>query len=235
MSTKRLSLAGYLILVGVAAAYLKKNPEYNWDLIPYVGAVLAAEGQSPETVHRETYRLVRAALPESRFAEFIATPYRQGIFENPDYLIQQLPFYAIRPGYLGALRLLHGLGINLVTATVMISIACYLGMCAILWRWLGRWLSDPARLACAACLALTQPLLEVAGLTTPDALSSLLVLLAFYLFAERDRVVAAALLLLLSLVVRTDNVIVCVLFAGLVLWRWRSSPGWKRALVGAPR
>jgi hypothetical protein len=221
----------YVTIVGVAAVYLAKHPEYNWDVIPYVGAVFTSEDNPPEVVHRETYRLVRSDVPESRFQEFVATSYRRGIFQNPQYLIQQLPFYKIRPGYVGVLRVLHAVGIDPVAATVGISIVCYVGICLILWFWIGRMVSGPAQVACAACLALSQPLLEAGGLTTPDALSSLFILLALFLFVEFDQIVVASLLLLGSLLIRTDNFITCVLFAALLFYRARHSAVWKRALA----
>jgi hypothetical protein len=227
------SFCAYSVVVGLAATYIAKHPEYNWDLIPYVGAVLESDGQSVQAVHRETYRLVRAAVPEARFNEFLSTPYNRGVFENPEYLAQQMPFYKIRPGYLVLVRLLHRFGVELVAATVALSVGCYIGISLILWFWIGRTLWGPAQLACAACLALSQPLLEAGGLTTPDALSSLLVLVAFFLLVEFDQVVGAGLLLLVSLLVRSDNLILCVLFAALLFHRSRSAAVWKRAVAPA--
>src|SRR5437588_9047758 len=64
----------------------------------------------------------------------------------------------------------------------------YLGICVLLWKWLSRLLSGPLLFVAATCIALTQPLVEVASLSSPDALSTAVLLFAIYLLVERDQI-----------------------------------------------
>lgn len=232
----RSSFVAYVIVVALAAAYLAKHAEYNWDMIPYTAAVLALDEQDPAAIHAETYRLVRAEVPPDRLEAFNATEYRHAVAESPRALMQQLPFYRIRPAYLVTLRACSALGVSPARATVLVSAFAYVALCMLIWAWLRGCAPIRLRFACAALLAVSQPLLHVGGLTNPDALSTAVVVLAFYLFVIRGRAGWALLVLLAAVLVRSDNVFLCALFAAYLLWRERHAARVRRlfpAAVGA--
>ena len=228
------SFAAFALVVALAAAYAAKHPEYNWDMIPYTAAVVSFDTHDPAAIHAETYRLVRAEVPPARMAELVGDPYKRGVADSPTALMQQLPFYRIRPAYILALRGLTLLGINAARATVLLSVFGYVALCMLIWLWLREtgapeWL----RLACALLLAVSQPLLHMAALDNSDAMSTVCVVFAFYLFVARHKPYAALGVFLASVLVRSDNMFLCVLFAGLLLWRQRQASARRWLLPAA--
>ena len=226
----RVWLVTYLAVVLTAAGYLSLHPEYNWDLIPYTAAVVARDVHDPAAVHAKTYRLVRAVVPADRMEELVAPGYRRDVAESPRALAEQLPFYRIKPLYLVGLRALALGGMNPARATVWLSVLAYVGLGVLVWAWLGG-LAPPLRFVAATLLAVSEPLLHVAGLDNPDALSALVVVAGLYLFVVRHRPRAALVLVAVAIGVRSDNVFLCALFAGLLGWRDRRAP--RRWLVPA--
>jgi hypothetical protein len=227
----RLSFSVYLAVVLLAAGYVGRHPEYNWDLIPYAAIVVQPQTQDAAALHAQTYRLVRDAVPPLRMRELVASGYEQDIAASPDLLVQQLPFYRIRPLYLLALRACTLVAASPVRATIYVSLAAYLALCLLVWAWL-RDLAPLLRCAVASLIAISQPLLHVAGLSNPDALLAAVVVLAFYLFVVHERAGAALALLCASVLIRSDNVFLCALFAGYLGWRNRHA-GRTRWLVPA--
>jgi len=230
---RHLPAAAYAVLIAFAAYSIVKAPAYNWDLIPYVGAVLSPDANSVQQLHDDTYRVVQHSIPAAQFDVLTSGAHSKVVFQDPQSFVQQLPFYKIRPAYVGVLRTLYRLGINPVRATVLVSLLSYLGICVLLWKWLSRLLSGPLLFVAATCIALTQPLVEVASLSSPDALSTAVLLFAIYLLVERDRWLSAATLLYLSLFVRSDNLFTVLLVAAFTAWRWRNAPAPRRAVPAA--
>lgn len=215
--------AAYAAIVLGAAAYIARHPEFNWDMIPYTAAVLSMRTQDPAVIHAETYRLVRQEVPPDRMSELLMTDYRKAVAESPRALMQQLPFYRIRPAYILSLAALARFGVSPARATVLVSIFAYIVLAVLVWAWLRAQRPTWLRVACATLIAVSQPLLHVAGLGNPDALSTAVVVLAFYLFVAQDHPHWALGLLLGSVLVRSDNVFLCVLFAAYLCWRERGA------------
>lgn len=228
----RLWLPAFMGVVLLVAAYFVHHPEYNWDMVPYTAAVLSMDSDDPVSIHRETYRLLRAEVPPSRMPDMLANEYTRTIAGSPRALMQQLPFYRIKPAYVRVLRVLFLLGVSPARATVLVSAAAYVCICLMAWAWLATVGSPGRRFVMASLVALSQPLLHLAGLTNPDALSTATVVLAFYLFLVRGRPGWAMLVLFVSVLVRSDNSFLCALFGVYLVWRWRRMAP-ARALVGA--
>lgn len=205
----------YAAIVVCVAVYSWTHPIWNWDLIGYAASVAAIDLKTPEAIHERTYTSLKAAIPD-RFDEFTRDDgYRRAILSNPSYLVQQIPFYAIRPGYVLSLYGLQRLGLTVPRASVLISIVAYLLICALVWRWTQLKLNGGALgFAMATLLAIGPPLSIVAGLTTPDALSGLFTLTAIYLLFERNRILPALGVLGASVFVRSDNLFLCILVSG---------------------
>jgi hypothetical protein len=98
----------------------------------------------------------------------------------------------------------------------------YAALCIVVWLWFGG-LSPGLRFACSTLIAISEPMLHIAGLDNPDALATLFVVSAFYVFVVHKRDGWAMLLLLASIVIRSDQVFLCAVFAGYLAWRERSS------------
>lgn len=93
----------------------------------------------------------------------------------------------------------------------------------------GAWSS----LLCALLLLISPPFWDQARSTTPDALSSLVVLLALFLLFEKRRLLPGMILLMASVYVRTDNaLLVLIVLAFLYLARFDLKL-WQAALLSA--
>jgi hypothetical protein len=104
---------------------------------------------------------------------------------------------------------------------VLVSVFAYVALCLVVWAWLTSCVSPWLRFTCAALLAISQPLLHIAALDNSDALSAAVVALGFYLLVIHERADWAMLVLLASVLVRSDNVFICVPFAAYLVWRER--------------
>ena len=223
---ERLGLLVYIAIVCWVAVYSFRHPSYNWDLIGYVAAIESIDHKSAAAIRRATYDELDGSLPPDQLHELkYDGGYRQAVFEHPEYLVQQIPFYSIKPGYLAVLYGLHKTGLSIPRAAVLVAIASYLAICALIWRWAARRIED-RRLSfgLSTLLALARPLALTAGLTTPDALSSALVFFGLYLILELPLTGVGLCVLLASNFVRTDNLIICLLVSVLIISRRRS---WK--------
>ena len=221
---KRIELLGYAAIVCWVAVYSFRHPSYNWDLIGYVAAIAAIDQKEPQAIHRATFEELERSLPPDRLQELkYGGAYRQAVFQHPKSLVQQIPFYSIKPGYLALLYGLRVAGLSVPRAAILISIASYLAICALIWHWAARRIEN-RRLSfgLSSLLALSPPVALSAGLTTPDALSSALVFTSLYLILELPLTVLGLCILFASLFVRTNNLIICVLVSVFIISRERS-------------
>jgi hypothetical protein len=228
---KQIELFCYAAIVSWVALYSYRHPVYNWDLIGYVAAVAAIDHHGPQAIHRATFEELERSLPADRLQELkYGGAYRQSVFENPKYLVQQIPFYSAKPTYLALLYGLHIAGLSVPKASIWISIGSYLGICALIWRWAARRVGDPRlSFGLSSLLALAPPVALAAGLSTPDALSSLLVFAGLYLILELRFTVIGLCILFASIFVRTNNLIICVLVSVFIVSTRRSWPILARA------
>ena len=223
---KRIELLGYAAIVSWVALYSFRHPVYNWDLIGYLAAIAAIDHHEPQEIHRATFEQLERSLPADRLQELkYGNAYRQAVFENPKYLVQQIPYHSIKPAYLALLYGLHMAGLSVPEATIWISIGSYLAICALIWHWAGRRIGD-RRLSfgLSSLLALSPPLALAAGLSTPDALSAVLVFAGLYLILELRFTSVGLCILFASIFVRTNNLIICVLVSVFIISTRRSWP-----------
>jgi hypothetical protein len=221
----RIELSGYALIVLFVGASAFQHPNYNWDLIGYTASILELDGKPPQAIHEATFEALRRALPVDRFRELTTSDgYRREVFEHPDSLVQQIPFYTNKPGYLLALSAMRFAGLSIPRAAVLTSIASYCLICALIWIWTARAIrSRLMSFGLATLLALSPPVALAAGLSTPDALSSALVLAGLYFVLERRLVAIGLATLFVSLFVRTDNLIICLLLCGFLAIAHRSA------------
>jgi hypothetical protein len=204
--------AGFVIFFSLEA-YLK--PAHNWDMIPYIACALSYEEDSKVAVHHKTYRIVEESVWPSEYVDLAArTPFRRSMAQNPVLFYQQLNFYHLRPLYISSIYILHKLGVPLVKSTVLTSVISALCISAILILWISGHASPFHSALISAFLLIAAGLPTIARLSTPDALSSALVFLSFFVLIEKRLPNLACLLMIASLLARPDNVILCLLFVG---------------------
>jgi hypothetical protein len=217
---KNLLAAYYLVFSLAVLGVGLVRPSLNWDVVGYVAAARALESSDARDIHTFTYDTLRASVTDARFA--VIAPggegYKAVMYADPAAFAEQLPFYQVRPLYVGLLFVLYKAGVNLVFATYFVSA---LGVCGGLWAayaiasrelpavWL--FALPPLAVACGA--------LGIARLSTPDGLAFMGVMLAGALFVRGQR---ALLLVLPALVaVRTDLALFSVPFLLGLLWQGR--------------
>ncbi|MGL4489650.1 MAG: hypothetical protein ACRCU5_09410 [Rhizobiaceae bacterium] len=221
-------IEGFAVALFVAvslfiAAFAVLRPDYNWDMVAYVGTALESRHADPQALHGETWKLIDAgADAEQQFQLKQSHPYNVHQWENPVDFQSQLGMYRVKFGYVFALRALEPV-IGLVNAAFVLSIvsSLCLGALCLLWLWRER--------ALQGALVLV-PLLMVAGylpLTTvvaPDMLATFVSIAGLYaLYRKHDWLGAA--LLVAAVAVRPDSLILIIaLMISAVLFGWRKLP-----------
>lgn len=183
-------------------------PYYDWDLVAYTGAAIALHESNPGTIQTQAYAALQRELHEDDYQDIArGSPFRRDVARNPDHFLQQLRFYQIRPLYIRLLELCRGSGMGYVQATRVLSVLAFFLLGLLLFVWVGRYVDD-WRAAIGIPLLLIAPVLFTAARTgSPDALSAFAVTLGAYLLFEKKSFVLGTVLLLISLFLRTDNVI----------------------------
>ena len=196
-------------------------PYYDWDLVAYVGSAIALDEHDSKTIQTQAYDALRNELPEDDYLDVANGSYfRRDVAGSPDHFRQQLRFYQIRPLYIRLLAWLHRLGLQYVNATRLLSAASLTAIGVLLFLWSRRYI-DERYAATAVPLLLLAPVLFTSARTgSPDALSAFVVLFGCFELLECRRAIIGSATLLVSLFLRTDNVVfVLILLAGLALTR----------------
>ena len=209
-----------------------QTPHWNFDVVAYAGAARVWLGQAPEQAHAEVYReLALAAPPEAEEAIRSLSEYREGVAGSVDQFRVQIPMYTNKPLYVGLTAALVGLGADSILAPFWVSAASYGGFALLLLLCLRRVTSRWSSWMIGLPLLLSPAFRHVGQEPTPDALSACILLGGLYALAFGGRVLIGAMLLLLSIAARPDNVILCVAIAG--WWWWKAPTQRPLAAIGA--
>jgi hypothetical protein len=221
-STSTLTRIAFAFALAALSALSYFTPYYDWDLAAYVGCAIATHESNPATIYGDTIADLRRELPQDAYDEITAaSDFRLDLSKNPQHFVQQLRFYRIRPLYIRALVALHALGLGYIAAAQLISIAAFAGIGLLLFIWTSGKVGGAAAAICVSLLLFTPVLFTSARTGSPDALSAFVVLLGTYLLVKRKAITSAAVLLLISLFIRTDNILYVTL---LCCWQaWRST------------
>jgi hypothetical protein len=211
MNIKRLAFYFGLVLITALAAI---KPNYNWDCLPYMAIVLdKTENLSNQELHNKVYEQAQVHIPEKQYAMLVAeTPYRTSMQQNADAFKQQLPFYHIKPLYIGLCWLSYSVGFNLAFATVIPSLLAFFGIGLLLFFWLNKFVSEKQSILITCCILLTMPFTGIGRESSPDALSCFFIVLASYWFYIKKCWQWIAPALALAVLTRPDNII----FVGLL-------------------
>ena len=181
-------------------------------MICYMGAVVKTEATPPEEVHRTTYEILKKELGEKNYTIINAGDYRQSIERDSKAFDESLAFYEIKVFYILLISLFYKLGCSLSFSTVLPSLIAVVLIVLLVFFVLNRTLKDTFIAGIIAILLLFTPQMQLlARLSTPDALSTLFLLVTAVLFIYKSNWVLVFSLMLLSILTRTDNVIWCTL------------------------
>jgi hypothetical protein len=206
----------YLCFFALLSAWAVFQPQYTWDLLGYIGC--AVDSSDPKTIHQAAFAAIRdvSAGPEIQ----ADNPYRVDVSKNPYHFAEQLPFYSIKPAYVILVKELHHVGLPFPKAAISISAASNFLLAALLWYWLGAYLSGLPLAAACILIMLSPNVLALSRWATPDCLATLLASVAVYLILERRRYFWGCSLLVVDIWVRTDALVLAgIVFALLFLLR----------------
>ena len=192
---KLISIVFVLLLLGITILYGSK-PEYNWDTIPYMASTLKIDNSNSKQIHKQVYNIVRTELTEEDFKRLTSgNEYRKQMEINTVAFMEQIPFYNIKFVYVYLIYFFYIIGFSLSFSTVLPSIiSIFLIGLLLLFT-----LNYVFRIEYAALLSifiiLLTPMRHLARYSTPDALSSLALLLVVIAFIKNKY------LLLLSMII----------------------------------
>ena len=224
-----LPIFGILLLALTLLAYF--IPNYDWDLVAYVGSAIELHEHDSHAIQAEAYAALQRELPQDDYADIArGSGFRRDVALNADHFRQQLRFYQIRPLYIRFLAAMHATGIDYVKATRMLSAMSFFALGILLFRWLRQDVNDAQAALCIPILLVAPVFFTSARIGSPDALSALAVLFGTFQIAERNRLLLGSAFLLLSLFLRTDNVIFAVLLLGSTAIQ---EAEWRRRVMAA--
>ncbi len=218
--SKKQYLLFFLLLLAMAV-YCYKRPAYNWDMLAYMTLTANIDHPNFEEVHTMVYDAARQHADSESYRLLVLPSNAQRHQMHTDYkaLQQAMPFYIVKPLYIGCCYLFYKLGVNLVTAVFLPSILAFLGIGLLLFHWLSKYADAPKAIILALLFMYTSPFISSAKLATPDCLSALLLFCGMYLLqggnhwkafilfalsvtARMDNIIAAAILLLVPAIVK---------------------------------
>lgn len=238
VSMKSLILFIYVLVIISAAAFTLKNPAYNWDILPYMGVLLSYDKADAATVHHKVYAIAKEQVPPMLYNRMVdpSSVYRSSVANSPEVFHTQLPFYIVKPLYTGAAYLFYKAGISLPLSTVWPSVVAYFVTSLLLFAWLNKYWTGWYACAGGLLIMLSPPLLTVAGLSTPDALSGLLLFTAVYFLTEKKSAWGTVVFLLLAIFARLDNIIPAAFFLAIIFFgkEWKKKiPAGKKLVFPA--
>jgi len=115
-----------LMLVAFACA-IWRQPAYNMDILPYMAEIKIYDGQRGCVVHDLVYQEAARTFPPAKYESLIGESWLRQVWAHDcGAFFEQLPFYSIRPGYIGTAFLFHKLGLPPARALVLVSIVSFL-------------------------------------------------------------------------------------------------------------
>ncbi len=227
----RLAVLFFAAVCLLVSAYALVRPDYNWDMVAYVAAALEDRHSDPVELHAETWKRISEGASQSQLYHLqYSNPYNKHQWENPVDFQSQLSMYRVKVAYVALIEALEPL-VGLVKASMLMSIIPSLALGGLCLWWLGR---DDA-LQGAFVLAPVLMLADYTHMTTavvPDMLVSVVSLLAILLFA-RKRDLAACVVLLISVLIRPDNIVLAfALLLTAIAFGWRVLPLLVTFVVG---
>jgi hypothetical protein len=214
--SSKLATLGFAIFLTLAAYRAYQYPGYTSDMFLYMANAVAMHGDDIQAIHDTVYQEVLTEIPKPALDHLLGndpveTSQSRSFHEravNPYRFAEFLPCFAVRPVFNELVYVLHyRLGIGLLRATVLISVASYWVLGWIVFTWISRYVAEPWAALVSTLLMLTPPIWDLARWPMPDALSCLVLLSGLYALLEMKRVVLGLTILMASVYVRTDNVL----------------------------
>lgn len=210
-SISNILISIYFVCICVIAVFAFRRPHYNWDMLAYMALVVKLQHNniSSDEVHEITYTNAKKNVPAPEYSYLLGGEYRKSMAENSTAFYNQLPFYIVKPLYIGLIYLFNKAGFSLPLSTALPSILSYLLIGVLLFYWLKKYLNAVLTFAISLLIMYSGFMVSIARESTPDCLSAFLLLTAFYFIIEKPSFRLMCFFLILSLFARLDNIITC--------------------------
>ena len=164
-----------------------------------------------EALVRGKYESVEVIYPILKHSNKRAE--ESSVLDSPTHLGELEPLYAIRPLYVKAIEATSFTRLPIQGRINLISALSLFGMGIVVLGWTGK----PGY---SALLLATSAVVVLGRMGTPDGLSALVSLAGLWAI-ERNRLLIGVLLLLVSIWIRTDNILLVIAVLGYLLWQKR--------------
>ena len=167
-----------------------------------------------EALVRGKYESVESVYPIVKHSYKRAE--ESAILDSPVHLGQLEPLYAIKPLYVRAIEATSFTRLPIQARINLISAVSLFGIALVVLAWTGK----PGY---SALLLATSAIVILGRMGSPDGLSALVVLAGLWAI-NRNRFLIGVLLLLVSIWIRTDNLLLVIAVLGYLLWQKRMTP-----------
>lgn len=164
-----------------------------------------------EALVRGKYETLEVVYPTVKHSSKRAE--ESSVLDSPTHLGQLEPLYAIKPLYVKAIEATSFTRLPIQGRISLISAVSLFGIGIVVLGWTGK----PGY---SALLLATSAIVVVGRMGTPDGLSAFVVLAGLWAIS-RNRLLIGVLLLLVSIWIRTDNLLLVVAVLGYLLWQKR--------------
>jgi hypothetical protein len=194
-----------------AAGYFRSLPTY--DRFLYAGAVASLRYSDPVTIHRiarQEFDVQPSPFPYKSIPGD-AGVYTADLRDNPYHFVQHLGMFRVKMGYVAIGYVLWRAGLHILVALRLVSAFSFfvVGIAVLAWT---------RDVVLSTILLLIPPILNLGRLVTADPLATAVIVLALFAFA-RKRELLAVILLLASILVRSDNVVLVGILIAWMVWK----------------
>lgn len=200
----QLVLFAHLLFMTV---FILNHPGYNWDFLAYIGLSVSADQRDAESMHGAAYGLIRERLSDEQFSLLISAPAATDLYENPEHFASHLKMFEIKPFYILIVRTLSRIGVNPIDALLWLSLLPALLICVLAYHWLRDLAGAGLSVTIVVLFSIGSRLFDIGRVAFPDALSGLMLLVGIWCLLQRKRVVFGLVIWVLSIWVRTTNIL----------------------------
>jgi len=201
----------YLVISLALGFHCYRHPAYGIDLLAYAGNVALSDTNDPVRVHEIVYREPLTPHLRGTDADDLQARDLRRRAADAYYSAAYLPYFSVKPLYVLSMIAVHQARASVFDSSRIVSAVCFLGIAGMLWLYTGSLLS--------LAILLLPEVFALGELNEPDGMSTLLLLIGIWAVMKQKKF--AVLPLLLSVWVRPENAIFCVLFVGTLLFHHR--------------
>lgn len=209
----------YVCFAAAISVYSVMKADYNWDVLAYAGCVFSLESSDTDAVHKSAYELFKSSVDEKTYSlQAAGNKYRETLASCAGCFYQTLSFYKIKLLYIALVYGLYKSGINLFVSLSVISALFYFLTSLVIYLWLFKIIDSKLHTFLIAVLLTASPyLINAASNPTPDLFAGFLIFISVYCLVERKSLYLFILFMILSLLVRPDNIFLFVILSGVLI------------------